>query len=131
MSLDLIMSAQVQLNATDVNVPSMCAYPFNFQANNQNEPFITSVDVLPSDVFGGGKAVNIRDLGTQNFILVVTDLPVQIRVRDANADSIDRTLRQGGSFMTAGGDPDVDQIDFAGIATSTPKAKVTIIAIGG
>jgi len=131
MSLNLVVSAQVQLTAQDANIPSMSPFPFNYIANGQRQPFITTVEIEPGDVFGGGKAVDIRDLGTQNFVLVVTDLPVKIRVRDTDTATFERTLRSGGSFMQAGGEPDIDQIDFAGVATAAPKAVVTIIAIGG
>ena len=135
MALDLTVSGSLQLTPVDdFNSPAQGPYPLNYELKDQKQPLTMTLDIKPTDLFGS-KLVTIPThlLAAQNFMLVKTDLPVKVRVRD-NAGApveFERTLRQNGQIRIDGGTPSVDRLDFEGIAESSPCAKVTIIIVGG
>ena len=139
MSTDIAVTATVQLtaqpNAQGVPLgPSCGPFPFGFTEVGLGQPWTQNVVVLPADVFGASplvvpsRMIGAIGSGKQVFLLVKTDLPVKVRVRDVAASPIEfeRILGVGGSIMIAGGDPDADRIDFEGVATSNPQANVSV-----
>jgi len=136
MTVDVTVTASVQQRPKEgSNYPAIGPYPFNYEALAQKDPFTHTLEVLPTDTFAGvQKVVDIPAhlLTTQNFLLIKTDLPVKVRVRDTAGSPItfERELRTNGSIMVGGGAPSVDQISFEGVAGALPCAKVTVMVIG-
>ena len=139
MSVDLNVTATVQLTANEnaqgvTTGPSCGPFPFGLTEVGLQQPWTQTAVVLPTDAFGASPLTvpsRMRGAvgsGKQVFLLIKTDLPVVVRVRDVATVPVEfeRTLGVGGSVMIAGGDPDVDQIDFAGVATSNPQANVSV-----
>lgn len=115
------------------NSPPIGPYPLNYELTGQKQPLAHTVEILPADTFGSKTfSVPAHLLTNQNLVIIKTDLPVKVRVRDTATTPItfEKTLRAGGKIELDGGDPPVDFIDFEGIATSAPCAKVTIIISG-
>ncbi len=145
MAHDINVTASVQLtaqpNASGVPPgPSCGPFPFSFSEVGVGQPLTNVTQVVPGDTFvGAEKVVDIpahfrrlvpaTDPARQVYLLIKTDLPVKVRVRDDNpagAVTMERTLGVGGHISIAGGGPDVDQITFEGVATSSPLANVSI-----
>ncbi len=139
MSHDIAVTASVQLtaNATSQGAipgPSCGPFPFSFTEVSVGQPWTQVVQVLPADIFGARTLAvpahmrGVAGSGKQVFLLIKTDLPVKVRVRDVAGPPVEfeKTLGVGGSVMIAGGDPDVDQIDFEGIGSSGPYANVSV-----
>lgn len=141
MSFDLAVTASVQLIAKETSAgqapgPSVGPFPFGFTQISVDQPWTQVTQVLPGDTFGGAeKVVDIPPFlrgapgsGKQTFLLIKTDLPVKVQVRDVAVSPVtfERTLQSGGSVMIAGGDPDVDRVAYEGIAQSQPFAHVSL-----